>query len=134
MNELVKPINQDLSVLLHRSGGVARPFAQEIRLLDCRIAGTSHRDLTAIEPQLEIGAIFTLRREPANQYDRLAIAVYTKENANLGFIPRDKNEVLARLLDAGKLLEARLTAKEWKTGYSNKNWLQLEITVYLRDL
>ena len=134
MNQLVKSDNRDLSILLHQTGGLTHPFAQEIKLLDCHIAGTTHRNLTAVEPRLQPGAIFKLRREPANKHDALAIAVDTADNQNLGFIPREKNEVLARLLDAGKLLEARLTAKEWKPGYSDKNWLRLDIAVYLRDL
>ena len=37
-------------------------------------------------------------------------------------------EVLARLMDAGKLLFGRLEAKSWVGG-----WLKLEIRVFLRD-
>lgn len=134
MSELVKVNNQGLSILLHESGGLTRPFGTEVNLLDCCIAGTTHRALETVEPLLELNAIFNLRREPANKYDSLAVAVYTIENAHLGYIPREKNEILAHLLDHGKLLEARLNRKEWKPGYSNKNWLRLDITVFLRDL
>jgi hypothetical protein len=49
-------------------------------------------------------------------------------NTNVGYIPRDKNEVIARLMDAGKQFFAVVAAKEWEG-----NWLRLEVKVYLKD-
>lgn len=132
MSQLVKQ-NNDFSLLLHGTNNLPRPFAAETFLLACHVAGTSYRDLTAIEPQLEINTIFNLRREPDNQHDALAIAIYHQNNAHLGYVPKQKNEVLARLLDAGKLLVARLVHKEWQSGYSNQNWLRLDVEIFLRD-
>ena len=43
-------------------------------------------------------------------------------------IPRNKNEVIARLLDAGKKFFATIQAKEWEG-----NWLRIEIKVFLKD-
>ena len=59
----------------------------------------------------------------------LAILVLDLNGAKLGYIPRTKNEVLARLMDAGKLLYARIEAKVWLG-----EWLKLDICVLLRDL
>lgn len=103
---------------------------QELLLLSCHIAGTSYRKhLKDLEPSLSVGTVLHLRREPENSYDNLAIAVYDPtSNAHLGYLPRAKNQVLASLLDAGKQLDARLTAKEWLN-----RWLKLSIEVYLHE-
>ena len=105
------------------------PFEREIFLLGCQIAGTSFRPAIAeIEHELVIGAKFRLQREPQNKFDESAIAVYDEKNNHLGYVPRAKNEVLARLLDAGKNLSAKLTAKRW-----NDSWLKLDIEIFLHD-
>ena len=45
-------------------------------------------------------------------------------------LPKDvKNEVLSKLMDAGKLLFGRLDEKNWVD-----DWLKLDVQVYLRDL
>lgn len=129
-NLTTKPSN--FPSLFHIAGGnsgLAMPFAREIFLLDCYIAGTNFRpNLAEIEPNLEIGAEFRLQREVDNEFDERAIAVYDAENNKLGYVPKMKNEVLTRLLDAGKLLSAKLTAKEW-----NDSWLKLNIEIFLHD-
>jgi hypothetical protein len=111
------------------AGGGLRPFAREIMLIECQVAGTSHRDLKNIEPQLNTDAILPLRRQPDNQYDPMAIMILDEQGHHLGYVPREKNEVLARLMDAGKLLFAVLLAKEWRG-----DWLRIEARVLLRDL
>lgn len=39
-----------------------------------------------------------------NEYDERTIAIKNENGDKLGYIPRDKNEILSRLMDAGKLL------------------------------
>lgn len=111
------------------SQNLPMPFAREIFLLSCRIAGTTFRpNIAEIEPGLKIGAKLRLQREPKNEFDGLAIAIYDADNNHLGYIPKSKNEVPARLLDAGKNISANLTAKEW-----NDAWLKLDIEIFLHD-
>jgi hypothetical protein len=69
-----------------------------------------------------------LQREPSNAHDSLAIRVYDSTGNALGYIPRITNAPLARLMDAGKQLFARLEAKAW-----HGDWLKIDIGVYLRD-
>lgn len=111
------------------SGSALMPFVQDIRLLDCHVAGTSHLDLDEVEPALLAGATLVLRREPDNPHDPLAILVLDCRGTKLGYIPRAKNEVLAHLMDAGKLLHARVESKQWVG-----DWLKVEICVLMRDL
>jgi hypothetical protein len=94
----------------------------------CRIAGTSHRDLKTVEPSVAPGAFFVLKRELAKAHDALAIMIFNEAGHHLGYVPRAKNEALAHLMDAGKLLFGKLEAKQWVGG-----WLKVEARIYLRD-
>ena len=50
----------------------------------------------------------TFRRGPGNKRDKPAIEILDLEEQGPGYVPRDKNEVLARLLDAGKLVFGKI--------------------------
>jgi len=108
--------------------GVLKPFAREIMLIECQIAGMIPRDVKTVEPQLVPGALLPLKREPENPHDPLAIMVFSEAGHHLGYVPRAKTEVLARLLDAGKLLFARLESKSWQGDF-----LKVAAHIYLRD-
>ena len=111
------------------NNGLPKPFVQEVELLDCNVAGTTFLDLDDIEPKLKKHQLLMLKREPNNEYDNNAILILTEEGKKLGYVPQDKNEVLSKLMDAGKLLFGRLDEKSWVD-----NWLKLDVQVYLRDL
>jgi hypothetical protein len=97
-------------------------------LIECHIAGTSYREVKSIEPSLRRGGFLVLRREPLNPHDGLAIMIFDTAGHHLGYVPRAKNEALARLMDAGKLLFARTESKAWVD-----DWLKVEVRIYLRD-
>jgi len=131
MEKSLAPIDPALLALMHGSfgkDGGLMPFVREIMLVECQIAGTSHRALKDIEPALAPGALLVLKREPANPHDSLAIMIFAETGHNLGYVPRAKNEALARLMDAGKLLFAKLGSKTWQG-----DWLKAEVRIYLRD-
>ena len=109
--------------------GLPKPFAQEVDLLNCNIAGTTFLNLKDIEPKLKKNQLLVLKREPKNKYDDTAILMLTEDGQKLGYVPQEKNEILSRLMDAGKLLFGRLDEKNWVG-----RWLRLDIQVYLRDL
>ncbi|MBA3571684.1 MAG: HIRAN domain-containing protein [Pyrinomonadaceae bacterium] len=93
-------IEPALLALWHGSfgqGGQLQPFAREIMLVECAIAGTSFRELKDIEPALPIGSLLRLKREPANEHDSLAIMILDEGGNQLGYVPRAKNEPLAHL-------------------------------------
>jgi len=124
-------IDPALLALMHASfgtDGALLPFAREIMLVECQIAGTSHRDLKAIAPAIIPGKLLVLRREPENKFDDLAIMILDENGNHVGYIPRIKNEALARLMDAGKILFARLETMAW-----HGDWLSAEVRVFLRD-
>ena len=126
-------VEQKQLALLHAhlqaGGSLSAPFAREIFLIETHVAGTSHVPIRTIEPTLIPGAAMVLRRDLENTFDDLAILILTEQGGKLGFIPRDRNEVLARLMDAGKCLFARLESKEW-----HGDWLRVSIRVFLKDV
>ena len=67
-------------------------------------------------------------RQPENRYDALAIEVLGPEGHKLGYVPRRRNEMPARLMDAGKHLSAR-TESIAQRG----SWLNIQVSLYLDD-
>lgn len=111
------------------SGGLPLPYIQEIFLLECHIAGTSYVKIDEIEPDLISGDFLVFKREPDNEHDPLAIMILDRKGRKLGYIPRAKNEVLARLMDAGKLVFGKIEGLE-----RIDKWLKITIRVYMKDM
>ncbi len=79
---------------------------KRILVLKTGIAGMyyyvkNEEEKQAIE-NLKPGDELLLYREPENEHDKWAVAVYLTENDKIGFITRFKNETIARLMDVGK--------------------------------
>ena len=130
-NQLIKINPQYLEIIKQSLSdkGKLLPFVQEVMLLHCNVAGTTFLELDDIEPTLKINQLLAMKRDPQNEHDNNAILIMTETGQKLGYIPRDKNEVLSKLMDAGKLLFGKLIQKSWV-----ENWLKLEIQIYMRDL
>ena len=110
------------------SGGISIDvFAKEIVVLECLVAGTSFRKLDKVDNELDKKVKLTMKREADNKFDNFAIALWFQQT-KVGYVPREKNEVIARLMDAGKEFYATIQAKEYES-----NWLKLEIQVLLND-
>ena len=82
-----------------------------------------------IESKLTKNQLLMLKREPKNKNDDKAILILTEDGQKLGYVPKEKNEVLSNLMDVGKLLFGRLDEKSWMG-----TWLRLDIQVFLRDI
>jgi len=131
MEQPLAKIDPAILALMHGSfgkQGALQPFARETMLVECQIAGIAHRNVKNVVPKLTSGTMLTLKREPDNPHDPLAIMILTEAGEHLGYVPRAKNEALARLMDAGKLLFAKLESKSWQG-----DWLKVVTNIYLRD-
>lgn len=110
---------------------VPMPFQHDIFLDDMDVAGTMHVvDITAKCQSLKEGDELVLKREPGNRFDSRAIRVETKAGVKLGYVPRKRNAVYSRLMDAGKMLFVKLQKKDLVDGY----YMSLEIGIYLKDV
>ena len=91
---------------------IARPSVSRERpleLLKTYVAGTAYYEARLVRGELRPGDALVLRREPDNAFDELAIEVFAGSGAKLGYVPRADNEPFARLMDAGKTVEAEVT-------------------------
>ena len=111
-------------------GSVPMPFECEVFLKECHVAGTMHVDDVLFKTKsVDVGSPLVLKREPANDYDELAIRVETAAGERVGWVPKKHNDVLARLMDAGKLLVAKVAHKELED-----HWLNMRIKIFLKDV
>ena len=128
-NEIINGGQQAVSVVAnHTSGEIIQPLIREIHLFDTWIAGTTHLEdksvLKALKPEDEL----LLRREN-NAFDSMAILVLNGAKQKLGYVPEKDNVVFARLMDAGKILKAKIGNIQEKG-----TWTKITIRIYLVDL
>ena len=120
---------QQLGLVGVNTLSVPMPFESKIVLFESiRVAGTSHApDIDATMCQMPDEARLNLVREPDNQADSWAIRV-EYDGKKIGYVPADKNEVLARLMDGGKTLGGELVSHELRG-----TWWNVHMEVYLID-
>lgn len=126
-NESLIKVNSGLLSALSKGNFSLDVFAREILVLECLIAGTSFRKLDKVQDDLKETVRLEMKREGNNDFDHFAVSLWFG-NTKVGYIPKDKNEVLSRLMDAGKQFYATIHAKEMEG-----NWLKLKIKVMLKD-
>jgi len=69
-----------------------------------------------------------LRGSPDNPHDNRAIVIKNTDGVKIGYVPKADNVIFSRLMDAGKLLFARITSKEMAGA-----WLKIGIKVFLHE-
>ncbi len=82
--------------------------AAHILLQDSPLAGFQYHAGRALWPQMRIGDALALIREPANPHDAKAVRVEWRGH-KIGYVPRRENFDVARLMDGGQMLVARIT-------------------------
>lgn len=120
---------KDLVTLVSKNGigDVLKPLQKEIYLFDTYVAGTSHLEDKEVLKTLQINDQLILRRED-NKFDKKAILVLTQDQKKIGYVPEKDNVVFSRLMDAGKLLTARILNISKKGTYTH-----ISIGIYLID-
>ena len=104
-----------------------RPLQREIHLFDTYIAGTSYLPDQSVLEKIQSGDRLILQRED-NKFDEKAILVLNEKKQKLGYVPERDNVIFSRLMDAGKLLGARVEHKEQKGSFT-----KVRISIYLVD-
>ena len=111
----------------HDLGTIIKPLTKEIHLFDSFVAGTTHLADPSVLETISVGDRLTLIRED-NKFDSNAVMILTGEKKKLGYVPEKDNLVFARLMDAGKLLIAKITKIEKRGSFT-----QISIGIYLVD-
>ncbi|QQY78910.1 HIRAN domain-containing protein [Keratinibaculum paraultunense] len=131
MSNIEKPTKNAIIEIINKVGNIelGKPFQREIFLIDTHVAGTTYvEDIDAIGENIVKGTKLNFFREKDNKYDELAIIIKDEKGNKIGYVPKEKNEVLARLMDAGKLIYGIVEDKEYID-----NWLKIDISIYLKD-
>mgnify|MGYP003508773870 FL=1 len=81
--------------------------AAHILLQDSPLAGFQYHAGKTLWPQMQVGDVLTLVREPDNRYDARAVRVEWQGH-KIGYVPRRENADVARFMDGGQTLVARI--------------------------
>ena len=107
------------------------PFAnagETVRILvqSSPLAGSQYYAVAELWPQLRVGDRLVLVRDAENRHDVRAVRVEWNGH-QLGYVPRAENRALARALDAGEKLHARIS----KLRADANPWKRVEFEVFL---
>ena len=83
-------------------------IAANILLQDSPLAGFQYHAGKQLWPQMRVGDGLTLIREPANPYDAKAVRIEWQGH-KIGYVPRRDNADVARFMDSGQVLLARIS-------------------------
>ena len=128
-NEIIAGGQHDVSVITNHSvGEILQPLIREIHLFDTWIAGTTHLEDKSVLKELKVDDELVLQRED-NQFDSKAIMVLNNNKQKIGYVPEKDNIIFARLMDAGKILKAKIRKIQ-----EQGTWTKVTIGIYLVDL
>lgn len=127
-NELTKAQQGVVSLVSgNEIGDVLKPLIREIHLFDTFVAGTTHLPDEKVLDEIKLGDKLNLQREN-NKFDSNAILIFTEDKRKLGYVPEKDNVIFARLMDAGKLLKAKISSIDKKGTFT-----RIAIGIYLVD-
>lgn len=98
---------------------------RKLLIQDSPLAGFAYYRGESLWPYLHAGDPLQLVREPANPYDRRAVAVYWRRH-KLGFVPRAANTAVSQMLDRGIPMRAQIT----RFNVSDNPWDRICFSVY----
>ena len=101
--------------------------ATRILVQSSPVAGFQFHEGKRLWDQLKVGDALTLVREPGNAHDARAVRVEWNGHM-LGYVPRAENDAVARQLDRGNRLEARIV----RLTKHRDPWKRIEFEVFLR--
>lgn len=108
---------------------IPMPFGQTVFLAECHLAGTAEIDDMLVKTQsVGKGTELVLKRTPADAEDFRAIEVLTADGDVIGYVPRRHAAVMARLMDAGKALSAKVTGKKLMG-----HWLDVSVSIDMKE-
>ena len=106
------------------------PFERTVFLTECHLAGTAEIDDMLVKTRnVETGTPLVMKRMPTDAQDARAIAALTAAGDIVGYVPRRYAAVFARLMDAGKLLSAKVTEKSLEN-----HWLDLAVSIDMKEV
>ena len=106
----------------HAQGGEVRMLVQSSLL-----AGFQYYQGGQLWDEMKVGDPLTLAREPGNPHDSNAVRVEWRGH-KLGYVPRRENRAVARHMDSGGSVEARVS----KLTRHRNPWQRIEFEVFVK--
>ena len=91
---------------------------RDIYLITSEIRGMKYRDEKIIEKELSSNTIFYMKRDSLNRYDENAIKIVAGDGNVMGYVPKKDNEIISKLMDAGKYFYAILKEYDIENNYA----------------
>jgi len=104
----------------------AAQVTARILVQNSQLAGFQYYQGKELWGQMKVGDALALIREPDNLHDPLAVRVEWNGH-KLGYVPRKENEAVARQLDRGNRLRARIV----RLSKHRDPWKRIEFEVFL---
>ena len=98
---------------------------RSIRIQESPIAGFQFHRGEAVWDSLSVGDAVRLVREPSNDNDPDAVAVFCCDE-KLGYVPRAENSAVSQMLDRGENLAASISRMQ----VSDDPWQRIRITIF----
>lgn len=92
------------------------------------VAGTGYYQARNVKERIATGSVLLLRREVDNPHDSNAVAIHTSCGSKLGYVPRNRNRVLARELDNGEIYDVAVVMAE----FEDDDWPEIEVQISLQ--
>jgi hypothetical protein len=108
------------------AAAAAQPLHARIVVQSSPLAGFRHHEAPNLWDLVQPGDELALVREPDNPHDRNAVRVEWR-SFKLGYVPRSQNQAVARQLDRGTRLAARIS-KVQHTRAPNR---RIEFEIYM---
>ena len=106
------------------------PFEKTVFLTECHLAGTDEiEDMLVCTKDVEKGTPLVLKRNPTDAQDEKVVAALTAGGDIVGYVPRRYAAIMARLMDAGKALSAKVTEKTLEG-----HWLDLVVAINMKEV
>ena len=113
-NELAKTNSNQIALMDQKQlSDIIKPLSKEIHLFDSFVSGTLNIKDQSVFRQLKTGDKLILQREDS-RFDANTINIFTEDKIKIGYVPEKDNVVFARLMDAGKLLIAKINDIQFK--------------------
>jgi hypothetical protein len=127
---MLSPSLLGIALLVSASVAVAAESASaRIVVQHAPLAGFVYYDGQAVWDQMKTGDRLTLVREPGNPHDSNAVRLQW-QGRMLGYVPKRDNPDLARQMDHGARVEARIT--ELTRAANGRHRISYEISVPLK--
>lgn len=75
---------------------------------------------------MEPGQVLRMQRNPKNPHNQCAIALYY-DKTRIGYVPRELNLIISRLMDAGKAFFCRIDRVDLIDDY----WVRIMAKIYM---